>query len=51
MDKNPEKDEKIILPSPVPTQKDERAKEHISHGFRDRRGEADAPDGISGNWS
>jgi len=51
MDKNPKKDEKIILPSPVPIQKDERGKEAANHNFHDRRGNSDAPDGISGNWS
>ena len=51
MAKKSKKNEKIILPSPVPTQKDERAKESVNHSFRDRRGGSDAPDGVSGNWS
>jgi len=51
MSKKSKKKESIILPSPVPTQKDERAKDAVNHSFRDRRGGSDAPDGVSGNWS
>ena len=51
MAKKTKKSEKIILPSPVPTQKDERGKEAVTPDFHDRRGRSDAPDGVSGNWS
>lgn len=50
MAKKPKKSKAPAAP-PVPTGHDERAKESVNHGFRDRRGGSDAPDGVSGNWS
>lgn len=38
-------------PPPVSTGHDDRAKEGVNQGFRDRRGSSDAPDGVSGSWS
>ena len=45
------KKSKSTAPPPVTTGHDDRAKEHVNHSFRDRRGGSDAPDGVSGNWS